>query len=112
MTWDGSVQRTYMNGVEVGKVNRTGSMTPSGKPLRFGGNAVWAEWFKGQIDEVRIYNRALTTSEITKDRDTPITNATVSSAAGTRAKAGTTRVAKAKPVHPSKKHVHKRHVMR
>ena len=25
-----------------------------------GGNAIWGEWFGGLIDEVRVYNRALT----------------------------------------------------
>ena len=29
-----------------------------------GGNTVWSEWFAGLIDEVRIYNRALTQAEI------------------------------------------------
>jgi hypothetical protein len=37
-----------------------------------GGNAVWAEWFAGQIDEVRIYNRALTPAQIQVDMATPM----------------------------------------
>jgi hypothetical protein len=41
-------------------------------PLRIGGNAVWTEFFNGRIDEVRIYNRALTASEIQADMATPI----------------------------------------
>jgi hypothetical protein len=40
--------------------------------LRIGGNSVWAEWFSGLIDEVRVYNRALTASEIGYDLGTPI----------------------------------------
>jgi hypothetical protein len=28
---------------------------------------VWGEYFKGQIDEVRIYNRALSAAEIQAD---------------------------------------------
>ena len=35
--------------------------------LRIGGNNVWAEWFAGLIDEVRVYNRALTATEIQAD---------------------------------------------
>ena len=46
-------------------------MTSTG-PLRIGGNAVWREWFAGLIDEVRVYNRALTPAEIATDRDTAI----------------------------------------
>ena len=40
--------------------------------LRIGGNAVWGEYFKGRIEEVRIYNRALTAAEIQTDMATPI----------------------------------------
>jgi hypothetical protein len=40
--------------------------------LRIGGNAVWGEYFAGSIDEVRIYNRALTAAQITTDMNTPI----------------------------------------
>ena len=47
-------------------------MTTSNNPLRIGGNAVWSEWFAGQIDEVRVYNRALTTAEIQTDMTAPI----------------------------------------
>ncbi len=39
-------------------------------PLKLGGNAIWGEWFGGQIDEVRVYNRALTATEIQTDMNT------------------------------------------
>ena len=48
----------------------TGTALTSDSPLRIGGNAVWPEWFAGLIDEVRVYNRALTPAEIATDRDT------------------------------------------
>ena len=35
--------------------------------LRIGGNNIWGEWFSGLIDEVRIYERALTAAEIQTD---------------------------------------------
>jgi hypothetical protein len=35
--------------------------------LRIGGNAVWGEWFAGQIDEVRVYNKALSVAQIQAD---------------------------------------------
>jgi len=41
--------------------------------LRFGGNSIWGEYFQGLIDEVRIYNRALSQSEIQSDMNTPVT---------------------------------------
>ena len=41
--------------------------------LRIGGNAIWAEWFSGLIDEVRVYNRALPAAELQADMATPVT---------------------------------------
>ena len=41
--------------------------------LRIGGNGTWSdEWFAGLIDEVRVYNRALSASEIQADMARPI----------------------------------------
>ena len=59
-TYNGSVMRLYVNGVEVANQTRTGSAVVSTGALKIGGNAIWGEWFAGLIDEVRIYNRALT----------------------------------------------------
>ena len=74
-TYDGSVLRLYVDGVEVKSRAVSGAIiVASSGPLRFGGNSVWGEWFKGRIDEVRIYDRALTASEIAEDMNTPITD--------------------------------------
>lgn len=73
LTFNGSVLRLYVNGTLRSSTNITGSMILSGSPLRIGGNVVWGEFFKGQIDEIRVYNRALTATEIVTDRDTPVT---------------------------------------
>jgi hypothetical protein len=47
-------------------------MQTSTQPLRIGGNSIWGEYFSGAIDEVRIYNRALSAAEIAADMNTPI----------------------------------------
>jgi hypothetical protein len=47
-------------------------MAASTGVLRIGGNSVWSEWFAGLIDEVRVYNRALTAAEIQQDMQAPI----------------------------------------
>jgi hypothetical protein len=73
MTYDGSQLRMFVNGVQVRSVARTGSIGASSGPLRIGCNAVWTEFFNGRIDEVRIYNRALTATEIQADMALPIT---------------------------------------
>ena len=73
VTYDGTTIRLYVNGVlgsSVGAV--VGSMPNSTGALRLGGNTIWAEWFVGRIDEVRVYNRALTQSELQTDMNTPI----------------------------------------
>jgi chitodextrinase len=71
-TYDGAYQRLYVNGVAVASRPLTGSMPNSGGALRIGGNNVWGEWFQGQIDELRIYNRALSVIELQADMNTPI----------------------------------------
>ena len=72
MTWDGLTSRLYVNGTQVASGALAGTAALSASPLRIGGNSVWGEWFAGLIDEVRIYNRALSGAEIATDRDTAI----------------------------------------
>jgi len=71
-SYDGATLRLYINGVQVGTQALTGPIAASTGSLRIGGNAVWGEYFKGLIDEVRIYNRALSAGEILADMVTPI----------------------------------------
>jgi glucose/arabinose dehydrogenase/PKD repeat protein len=71
-TFDGAILRLYVDGVQVGSLGRTGSILVSAGPLRIGGNGVWGEYFQGMIDEVRVYNRALSPSEIQTDMNTPV----------------------------------------
>lgn len=63
-TYDGSTHKLYINGKLVGTRPQTGSMRVTSGWLRIGGNTVWGEHFTGLIDELRIYNRALTEAEI------------------------------------------------
>lgn len=65
--YDGAFMRLYLNGVEVGSLAKTGNLsTNDAVPLWIGANpivAATAPW-KGQVDEVRIYARALSPLEI------------------------------------------------
>jgi len=65
-TYDGATQRFYVNGVEVASRAQSGAITVSDQPLRIGGNGSFpgGEFFHGLIDEVKVYNRALTAAEI------------------------------------------------
>jgi hypothetical protein len=73
MTWDGTTLRLYVNGAQASTAALTGTAAVSSGPLRIGGNAVWPEWFSGLIDDVRVYNRALTAAEVVADRDRAVT---------------------------------------
>ena len=71
-TYDGSMLRLYRNGVEVARQAQSGPIATSSGVLRIGGNSLWGEYFMGRIDEVRIYKRALSPSEIQDDMNTPV----------------------------------------
>jgi glucose/arabinose dehydrogenase len=71
-SYDNSTLRLYVNGTQVRTLAAGGPMTVSTGPLKLGGNAIWREWFAGLMDDVRIYNRALTPAEIQSDMGTPV----------------------------------------
>lgn len=77
MTYDTATVRLYVNGTLVRSSATTGALLTSTGALRIGGNSVWGEFFQGMIDEVRVYNRALTQAEIQTDMATPVTGATL-----------------------------------
>jgi hypothetical protein len=67
-TYDGTTQRLFINGAEAASRAQAGLIAVSGGALRIGGNASFAsEFFQGTLDEVRVYNRALTATEIAGD---------------------------------------------
>jgi hypothetical protein len=66
-TYDGSLATLYVDGVEVGAVSISGTFPVDTTPIILGGNgnaATVSEHFPGRIDEVALYNRALTSEEI------------------------------------------------
>jgi hypothetical protein len=71
-TYDGATLRLFVNAVQVGSTAVTGSVAVSANQLSIGGNSVWGEYFAGRLDEIRIYNRALTQSEIQIDMNTRV----------------------------------------
>ena len=83
VTYDASALRLYVNGTQVATRSQTGNITTSTGALRIGGNSVWGEYFNGVIDEVRIYNRALTATEIQTDMNAPIGGAAPLTSAAT-----------------------------
>jgi hypothetical protein len=71
-TYDGVTFKLYVNGVLVRTTTASGTIFTSNDALRIGGNAVWGEYFKGMIDDVRVYNRALSATEVVNDMNTPL----------------------------------------
>jgi hypothetical protein len=71
-TYDGTALRLYVNGVLATSEFVSGNLITSDGPLRFGGNSIWGEYFVGNIDEVRVYDEALTEAAIQTDMNTPI----------------------------------------
>ena len=71
-TYDGATLRLYVNGAQVVSQSLTGAIRTSSGALSIGGNGVWGEYFRGRLDDVRIYNRALSAAEVQTDMNTPV----------------------------------------
>ncbi|MGB2717015.1 MAG: LamG-like jellyroll fold domain-containing protein [Vicinamibacterales bacterium] len=72
MTYDGSVLRMYIDGSLVGQA--AGSHVSGTTPLLFGRWSSNVEFWNGLIDEVRIYDRVLSGSEILTTLGTPVSD--------------------------------------
>jgi hypothetical protein len=72
MTWDGGTIRLYVDSALVAGQPTTGSLLTGTGSLRIGGNSVRSEFFSGVIDEVRVYDRALSAARITADMAAPV----------------------------------------
>lgn len=66
-TYDGAFLNFYVNGVLAGSAIMPGTFLASPEPLIIGGRAGGNQFFAGRLDEIRIYNRALTNAEIQAD---------------------------------------------
>jgi hypothetical protein len=65
MTWDTGTQKLWVNGANVASRIRTGTIVQSGVSVLVGGEeSTSPRPFHGQIDEPRIYNRALSEPEL------------------------------------------------
>jgi PKD repeat protein len=62
--YDGSRMRIYQNGIEVANTAKSGNIATSSAPVLLGANPNNYSVWNGRIDEMVIYNRALSTVEI------------------------------------------------
>jgi chitodextrinase/nitrogen fixation protein FixH len=71
-TYDGANLRFYINGTQVASQSHTGDILTSSNPLQIGGDSIYGQFFQGTIDEVRVYNTALTNGQIQADMATAV----------------------------------------
>ncbi|MFZ0034843.1 MAG: LamG domain-containing protein [Sedimentisphaerales bacterium] len=64
-TYDGAAAKVYRNGALAGSVSYAGSIASTTVNLNFGQGSGSQQFFSGRLDDVRVYNRALTLDEIT-----------------------------------------------
>ena len=74
VTFDGSNVRLYVNGIQIASTSTTTVPDIQGnQPLRIGANSLSiSDIFKGDIDEVGVWNKALSVSEIAKIKNNGI----------------------------------------
>lgn len=71
-TYDGTSQRLYVNGALVSSRAQSGPISTSNNPLEIGGDHIYGLYFAGQIDEVRVYDTALSQAQVQTDMNTAI----------------------------------------
>jgi glucose/arabinose dehydrogenase/PKD repeat protein len=74
-TWDATTLRLYINGVQNASLTRTVTPAANSSPLYIGQFGGPADFTSGTIDEVRIYNIALSGAQILADMTKPATPA-------------------------------------
>ena len=70
VAFNGSQAQFYVNGTLAGTKPLTATITARGQLLRVGADADPAQFYRGALDNLRIYNRTLTASELQSDMNT------------------------------------------
>ncbi len=74
MVHDGQKDIIYIDGKEVNSKPVLGTLNSTSRPLIMGGIGNGGQYFNGALDEVKIYNKALTAAEIAKLHKTATTD--------------------------------------
>ena len=70
LTYDGATARLYVDGIHVSTAS--GTHSTNNNRLLIGTWDTATEFYDGTIDEIRMYNRALTQPEIQRDMNSPL----------------------------------------
>src|SRR5262249_19103179 len=89
VTYDGAQLQLYVNGAPVASVAQTGMIATSTNPLTVGNDSVFGQAFQGLIDDVRVYNIALSAAQIQADMTTPLGTPPVPDLTVTKTHSGT-----------------------
>ena len=76
ITFDGAQVTTYVNGALVNTQALSATITARGNPINIGADASPAQFNKGMLDDLRIYNSVLTQAQIQADMVAPVGNTT------------------------------------
>ena len=63
--WDGTNEFIFINGLFDSSIPASGTLIQGNAPVKIGGNPIDSQqFFGGKLDDVRIYNRALSSNEV------------------------------------------------
>jgi hypothetical protein len=72
VTYDAARYRLYVDGRQVSSRPGSGAILRTADPLWIGGNHPYGEYFRGTIDEVRVYDRALARADVVAAMSAPL----------------------------------------
>ena len=72
-TWDGGVLKSYIDGNLDAEMPCAGTILTNDEPLFIGARGGKERFILGALDELKVYNYALSEAEIVKDMENPIT---------------------------------------
>ena len=72
-TWDGGTIRLYIDGNPGSEMSCAGALLTNDEPMFIGARAGTERFLVGALDEVKIYNYALSEAELARDMEFPVT---------------------------------------
>ena len=71
-TWDGKAIKLYIDGELNREMACVGKLTPNNGPLFIGARGGTERFLNGTLDEIKMYNYALSVEELKKDMESPL----------------------------------------